>query len=88
MNQAKQIELAQIELLENRSPLKAVKLLLEVAEMDNGHACHELGVLYSVGCDALKADKVKANYWLEKSVELGFEQTVASNPLWFKNNAN
>ena len=88
MNQAKQIERAQIEFLENRSPLKAEKLLLEVARMGNGHACHELGVLYSVGCDDLKADKEQAMYWLNKSVELGFEQTVATDPLWFQNNAN
>ena len=88
MNQAKQIEQAQLELLENRSPLKAEQLLLEVAKKDNGHACHELGVLYSIGCDELKADKEKSVYWLKKSVELGFEQTVATEPLWFLNNAN
>ena len=88
MNQAKQIELAQLELFENRDPFLAEKLLIEVANQNNGHACHELGILYSTGCDDLKPNREKSLYWLEKSVELGFEKTVATNPTWFKENAN
>ena len=88
MNQAKEIERAQIELLENRNPLLAEKILLKVANQENGHASHELGILYLHGNGELSANKEKALYWLEKSVELGFEKTIASDPYWFKNNAN
>ncbi len=88
MNQAKEIERAQIELFENRNPKLAEEILLKVANANNGHACHELGVLYLHGNGELRANKKQAFYWLEKSVELGFEKTIASDPNWFRSNAN
>ncbi len=88
MNQEKEIERAQTELFEKGNPFMAETILLEVAKQDNGHACHELGVLYLHGCLGLKSNKEKAMFWLEKSVELGFEKTVATDPFWFKSNAN
>lgn len=84
MNQAEKIKLAQTELFEKQNPRLAETLLLEVAQQGNGHACHELGVLYAVGCGDLKVDREKSVFWLDKSVELGFEQTIASDPLWYK----
>ena len=62
--------------------------MLDIARKGNGHACHELGVLYSTNHEGLEADKEKSVYWLNKSFELGYEKTVASNPLWFKSNAH
>ena len=88
MDQAKKIELAQFELFENNNAVLAERLLLEIAEQGNGHACHELGVLYSMDQNALKANKEKSVYWLNKSVELGFEKTIATDTSWFKGNAN
>jgi len=80
----KLISKAQTELFENQNGLKAEKLLLEAAELDSGHAFHELGILYGTGCKNLKPNPKQARFWLEKSLESGFEETIASDPEWFK----
>ncbi len=85
MDTAEIILKAQKILLEDQDGLTAEELLLKAANRGDGHAAHELGVLYGVGCGELKANLEKGRYWLEKSLELGFEKTVASDPEWFKN---
>ncbi len=85
MNQTQElISKAQIELLENQNGLVAEELLLQAAELGSGHAAHELGVLYISGFGDLKASPKQSRFWLEKSLERGFEQTIASDPEWFK----
>jgi TPR repeat protein len=63
---------------------KAEALLLKAAESGNGLASHNLGTLYAVGGPGVKADSAKSRYWFEKALESGFEQTVASDPTWFR----
>ena len=62
--------------------IAAEKLYLEAAERGSGHAAHELGVLYSTGGDGLEPDFDKSQHWFRKSVESGFEATIASDPEW------
>ena len=78
------ISKAQVERFENQNGLAAEELLLKAANLGSGHAAHELGVLYGTGCGNLKANPEQARLWLEKSLERGFEQTIASDPEWFK----
>jgi hypothetical protein len=40
--------------------------------------------LYITGGEGLKPNYEKSQYWLQKSLESGFEATVASDPEWFK----
>ena len=63
---------------------KAERLYLEAANMGSGHAAHQLGVLYIVGGPGVKKDTEKAQYWLNISLESGFEKTIATDPEWFK----
>ena len=63
---------------------KAEALLLKAAESGSGLASHNLGTLYAVGGPGVKADPTKSQYWYEKALESGFEQTIASEPTWFR----
>lgn len=78
------IRRAQKELLENGNLKLAEKLLLKAAESGSGHAAHELGVLYITGGEGVEQNREKSQYWLEKSLESGFEATIASDPEWFR----
>jgi len=64
--------------------IEAEKLYLEAANQGSGHAAHELGVLYITGGEGLEPSFEKSQYWLQKSLESGFEATIASDPEWFK----
>ena len=64
--------------------LSAEELLLKAAEAGIGHAAHNLGTLYAIGGPGVEADLAKSRYWYEKALASGFEETVASNPTWFK----
>lgn len=63
---------------------EAEKTLLYLAKQGIGHAAHELGVLYIVGANGVEPDKKKSKYWLNRSLESGFEASIASAPNWFK----
>jgi TPR repeat protein len=63
---------------------QAEKLYLIAAQQGSGHAAHNLGVLYITGGTNLEPDLEKSQYWLQKSLESGFEVTIASDPEWFK----
>ena len=62
----------------------AVELYLQAAHQGSGHAAHELGVIYITGGEGLEPNFEKSQYWLNKSLESGFESTIASDPEWFK----
>ena len=64
--------------------LEAERLYLQAANQGSGHAAHELGVLYRTGGEGLAPDQEKSQFWLEKSLESGYEATAASDPEWFK----
>jgi TPR repeat protein len=68
----------------NGNALEAERLYLEAANQGSGHAAHELGVLYITGGEGLEPNHEKSQYWLQKSLESGFEATIASDPEWFK----
>jgi len=78
------IKNAQIEHFENHNSVEAEKLYLMAAEQGSGHAAHELGILYISGGPGVEPNYEKSQYWLNKSVESGFESTIATNPEWFK----
>jgi len=80
----KLIQKAQEEHFENGNFKQAEKLYLEAAKLGSGHAAHELGILYIAGGEGVKPNKEKSQYWLEKSLESGFEKTIATDPEWFK----
>ncbi len=80
----KLIQMAQKEHFENGNFKLAEELYLKAAELGSGHAAHELGVLYIVGGEDLEPDHEKSQYWLEKSLESGFEETIATDPKWFR----
>ncbi|MBM4207360.1 MAG: hypothetical protein FJ190_04860 [Gammaproteobacteria bacterium] len=63
---------------------EAEKLYLIAAQQGSGHAAHNLGVLDITGGKDLEPDLEKSQYWLQQSLESGFEATVASDPEWFK----
>ena len=85
MNADEIIKKAQKEHFENGNFKLAEELYLEAAELGSGHAAHELGVLYVVGGEGIEPDHEKSQYWLEKSLESGFESTIAIDSEWFKN---
>lgn len=64
--------------------LEAEALYLEAAKNGSGHAAHNLGVLYATGAPGVVPDSEKSQYWLNFALESGFEETVASDPEWFK----
>jgi len=64
--------------------VEAEKIYLEAAKKGSGHAAHELGVLYIMGGEGLEPSFEKSQYWLQKSLESGFEATIVSDPEWFK----
>ena len=68
----------------NGDVVEAEKLYIKAAEQGSGHAAHELGVLYITGGKDLEPDHARSQYWLEKSLDSGFEETIASDPEWFK----
>ena len=78
------IRKAQKEHFENNNFIKAENLYLKAAELGSGHAAHELGVLYMAGGEGVKPNHEKSQYWLEKSLESGFEKTIATDPEWFR----
>ena len=77
------IKLAQSKLLDGNL-LEAEQLFLKAAELGSGHAAHELGVLYIIGGEGLEPNYEKSQFWLEKSLALGFEETIATDPKWFR----
>ena len=84
MNAEELIKKAQLEHFENNNLSEAEKLYLMAAEMGSGHAAHELGVLYITGGPGVEPNSEKSQYWLEKSLESGFESTIATDPEWFR----
>lgn len=68
---------------ENSNLKLAEELFLKAAKLGSGHAAHELGVLYMVGGKGIEISPEKSRYWLEISLESGFEETISSDPEWF-----
>jgi len=68
----------------NGDDVSAERLYLEAAIHGSGHAAHELGVLYITGGNGIDPDFNKSQYWLQISLESGYEGTIASDPEWFK----
>ena len=64
--------------------IEAEKLLLKAANGGSGHAAHNLGTLYATGAPGIEANKDKSLKYYEQAVESGFEETVATNPTWFR----
>lgn len=65
--------------------LKAKELLLKEAEAGNGHAAHNLGTLYITGGIGIEPNREEARRWYEVALATGFEEAVASDPTWFRN---
>ena len=65
--------------------LEAEKILLLEAKAGNGHAAHNLATLYVTGGPDL-VDPAKARYWYEQDLAAGYEETIASDPTWFRKN--
>ena len=63
---------------------EAERLYLIAANQGSGHAAHNLGVLYITGAPNVNIDKEKALHWLNYSLESGFEETISTDPEWFK----
>ncbi len=66
----------------------AEKLLMEAAESGSGHAAHNLGVFYITCGEGIDHNLEKARYWLDISLASGFEETIASDPEWFKKDSS
>ena len=82
------INQAHKERFESNNLVKAEQLYLQAANMGSGQAAHELGVLYIAGGNGVTSDSTKSAYWLERSLESGFEQTIATDPTWFRVDVN
>ena len=76
------------ERFESNNLIEAERLYLRAANMGSGHAAHELGVLYIAGGNGVTPDSTKSQYWLEKSLVSGFEETIATDPTWFRKDVN
>lgn len=77
------VELA-LKKLEAANGREAEALLLTAAQNGSGHAAHNLGTLYAIGAHGVEPDQKKSRYWYEKALASGFEETVASDPTWFR----
>lgn len=84
MNVEDLIKKAQKEQFEGGDLKLAEELLLKAAEMGSGHAAHELGVLYIVSGEGVERNIEKAQFWLNRALESGFEATIATDPAWFQ----
>ena len=81
------INQAHKERFEGNNLTEAERLYLQAANMGSGHAAHELGVLYIVGGNGITPDGTKSQYWLERSLQSGFEETISTDPTWFRKEA-
>ena len=63
---------------------KAELLLLAAAKAGSGNAAHNLGTLYATGGEGVSSDLEKSRLWYQKSLDSGYEETVSSDPEWFK----
>jgi TPR repeat protein len=63
---------------------KAESLLLQAAKSGSGSAAHNLGSLYASGGPGVKKDKEKSRKYFEQALASGFEETVSSDPVWFR----
>lgn len=70
--------------MEKGNFLEAEKLLLKAAKAGSGHAAHNLGTLYAGGAPGIEANKEKSLKYYEQALKSGFEETVATDPIWFR----
>lgn len=63
---------------------RARDILQAEAEKGNGHAAHNLGTLYATGGIGIEPDPVEARRWMEVALATNFEDSVATDPTWFK----
>jgi mannose-6-phosphate isomerase-like protein (cupin superfamily) len=63
---------------------RAEELLIEAADAGNGHAAHYLGTLYAEGGPGVKADPMKSRTFYEQALASGFDETIASDPIRFR----
>jgi TPR repeat protein len=61
--------------------IEAIRLLEAAAAAGRGLAAHNLAVLYRTGA---APDLELSDRYFQMALDLGFEQTVASDPLWWK----
>ena len=66
---------------------KAIAYLTEAATKGSGLAAHNLGTLYSCPPVGIEADHKKSQYWYQVAYDFGFEASVSSDPLWWKQSA-
>ncbi len=63
---------------------KAEQLLVEAAAAGDGYAAHNFGTLYAKGGPGVNADSAKSRRYYEQALASGFEESVASDPTWFR----
>ncbi len=73
-----------MEEMDNGNYLEAEKLLLKAAKAGSGLAAHNLGTLYAGGAPGVEANKESSLKYFEQALRSGFEETVATDPTWFR----
>ena len=63
---------------------KAESLLIKAAKSGSGSAAHNLGSLYAAGGPGVKKDIQKSRKYFEQALASGFEETISSDPVWFR----
>ncbi len=65
--------------------IKAKDMLLKEAKKGNGHAAHNLATIFVTGGNGIQSDTDEAKRWYEVALASGFEETIATDPTWFRN---
>lgn len=60
---------------------EAIHWLTKAADLGDGLAAHNLGTLY-LACDPRQPEEAKK--WYQLAYELGVEEKISSDPLWFR----
>jgi len=66
------------------APKEALKWLKQAAEAGDGCAAHNLGTLFLTCEPEIPRNPEESQRWYQLAYDLGFEETVASDPQWFK----
>ena len=66
----------------------AESLFLEAYSIGSGCAAYNLSEMYKLGLFGVEKDLNKQQYWLKKSLHLGFEARTTNDPTKFKRAQN
>ena len=61
-----------------------ISLLRELADNGNGQAAHNLATALCTGVGVTEQSREEFSHYMQIAVDSGFEETISSDPLWWK----